>query len=203
MTDPNEDLLEIKSMMAKSTRFLSLSGSSGVLLGIYATGASMLAYQWLYPEGVLDELSNWLNPDEIVTRLIILASVLVFLSLSTSFLLSRKRAKKNSEKLWTPAGKRFLSALFLPLLVGGGTILAQLYTENYTLIAGTSLIFYGLALLNAASFTVRSVRHLGMVQVILGLIAHFYPEFSLLFWWVGFGLAHIVYGTIMYLKYEK
>ncbi|MDN3203198.1 hypothetical protein [Algoriphagus sediminis] len=203
MTNPADDLQEIKAMMAKSTRFLSLSGSSGVLIGIYASIAAWLAYTWLYPEGFIEELNNWLNPEDLFPRFLILATGLIVLTLGTAYFLSRLRSKKNAEQIWSPAGRRFLSALFLPLVVGGLTIVAQLYAENYTFIPGTMLIFYGLALLNAAKFTVGTIRNLGMIQVLLGLFSHFFPELGLLFWWLGFGLTHIFYGAIMYFKYEK
>jgi len=189
--------------MARSTRFLSLSGSSGVLIGIYASIAAWLAYTWLYPEGFIEELNNWLNPGDFLPRLLILGIALIIVSLGTAVVLSNRRSKKNSEPIWSPAGRRFLGALFLPLVVGGLTIVAQVFAENYNFITGTMLIFYGLALLNAAKFTVGSIRNLGMIQILLGLFSHFFPELGLLFWWLGFGLTHILYGAIMYFKYEK
>ena len=69
--------------------------------------------------------------------------------------------------------------------------------------APATLIFYGLALVNASKFTFEEIRSLGIVQIILGLLASYFIEYGLLFWALGFGIMHIVYGIVMHLKYEK
>jgi hypothetical protein len=65
------------------------------------------------------------------------------------------------------------------------------------------LIFYGLALLNASKYTLKEIRYLGMSEICLGLIASAWVQFGIVFWGIGFGMLHIIYGTFMYFKYEK
>jgi hypothetical protein len=44
---------------------------------------------------------------------------------------------------------------------------------------------------------------LGICEIGLGLIASIYMGYGLLFWAVGFGVLHIIYGIVMYMKYER
>jgi len=61
----------------------------------------------------------------------------------------------------------------------------------------------GVALTSAGKFTVGDIRILGLCEIALGLTAGLLPGFGLWFWIAGFGLLHIVYGILMYAKYEK
>ncbi|MGE5429024.1 MAG: hypothetical protein ACM3O8_14110, partial [Methylococcaceae bacterium] len=65
------------------------------------------------------------------------------------------------------------------------------------------LIFYGLALVNAGKFTLSEVHYLGITEIVLGLMAAVFINWGLLFWALGFGVMHIVYGMMMYYKYER
>ena len=75
--------------------------------------------------------------------------------------------------------------------------------KMFGLVAPTTLVFYGLALLNASKYTLGDVKYLGYTQVILGLICAVFPNYGFWFWVIGFGFMHIVYGLIMYVKYDK
>jgi hypothetical protein len=71
------------------------------------------------------------------------------------------------------------------------------------LVAPMSLIFYGLALYNASQFTYEEVRSLGLIQIVLGLLGAYFVSYGLLFWAIGLGVAHIVYGIYMHYRYER
>ena len=77
------------------------------------------------------------------------------------------------------------------------------YRGYYGVVAPASLIFYGLALIGASNFTFTDVRFLGLCDVALGLIAACLPGYGLVFWALGFGVLHIVYGSVMYFKYDR
>jgi hypothetical protein len=79
----------------------------------------------------------------------------------------------------------------------------MLKLEYYVLIPPACLIFYGLALVNASKYTLGEVRYLGYGQLILGVINIWLPEYGLYFWAAGFGVLHIVYGLVMWYRYEK
>lgn len=203
MKNAEQELLEIRSMMERSTRFLSLSGLSGILVGVYAVLAAATAYYFLYFPGQPFGFDINEVAESSMLMLFVIAGICLLLSVGTVVLLSIKKIKKNGGKVRTSGSKRFLLAFFTPLLVGGLFVFALLVHQQITLIAPATLIFYGLALLNASHFTLSDIRYLAYCQLIVGAVAAFMPGFGLVFWTVGFGLLHIVYGVIMYVKYDR
>ncbi|RZS96076.1 hypothetical protein [Cecembia calidifontis] len=204
MKNPQQDLAEIKSMMERSTRFLSLSGLSGILAGIYAISGAYLAYSWLYSPNVPWGLESSVQIDSpLLTKLTLTGIVVMILSITTAWAFSRKKSKKTASQLWTPAGKRFLQALFIPVITGGFFCMALLHQGYFHFIAPATLAFYGLGLWQASHFTLSEIRYLGYGQILLGIIAALFPQFGLLLWTLGFGALHIIYGSLMYYKYDR
>lgn len=200
-----EDLSEIRSMMERSTRFLSLSGLSGILAGVYALAGAYFAYTSYYYENE-NMAFNTLNRQQVsesVYDLILLAVGILVLAIGTAALLSHRKASKNSESIWTPVAKRLLTSMAIPLVTGGVFMILLLIKGLFGFIAPVSLIFYGLALYNASKFTYDELKYLGITEIILGLVAAYYVGFGLLFWAIGFGLMHIFYGIYMHLRYER
>jgi hypothetical protein len=197
------DIAHIKDMMNRSSRFISLSGMSGVSAGIFALIGAYFAHQTIYSRVVdLGYKQVILVYDRIVLLLIIAVSVLILSLVSGIFFTSRK-AKKNGQKLWDVQTKRLLINLFIPLFVGGALSLTLLFKGYIGLVAPLTLIFYGLGLLNASHFTLSEIRSLGMAQIALGLISLHYIGYGLYFWAIGFGVLHVVYGIIMQIKYKS
>lgn len=205
MKKAEQELAEIKSMMERSTRFLSLSGLSGVLAGIYALIGAGLGYYWIYfPNPPIGFRTNYVTDPEVLYKLIITGVIILILSVGTAFLLSKKRSKKLSQKtIWTPASKRFLQALLIPILVGGLFAIALVIRGYFVVIAPSTLIFYGLGLVQASQFTHGDIRQLGYGQLAIGLVSVFMPGYGLILWTLGFGVLHIIYGTIMHYNYER
>ena len=81
--------------------------------------------------------------------------------------------------------------------------LALLRWDLPALVAPSTLVFYGLALVNGSKHTLRDVEFLGLTEIALGLAGLFYLGNGLELWTTGFGLLHIVYGAWMYFKYER
>jgi len=131
-----------------------------------------------------------------------LASVLI-LSVITAYLLTTRRAKRNNEKIWDTTTRRLLINFLIPLVTGGIYIIIKLNSQHYGLTASLMLIFYGLALVNASKYTIGNVKYLGYAEIIIGLICAALPGYGLWFWLLGFGVFHVVYGSIMYLKEQK
>lgn len=200
-----QDLTEIRSMMERSTKFLSLSGLSGIMAGIYALVGAYIAYRLFYVENssVLYNIIDRQEVNDDVFNLIILALAVLLLSVGTAIVLSLKKSKKDGEKIWTSSARRVVINMAIPLVTGGIFILILLSKGLFGFLAPATLLFYGLALVNASKFTFEEIRSLGIVQIILGLLAFYFIGYGLLFWALGFGLMHIVYGIVMHLKYEK
>jgi fumarate reductase subunit D len=204
MKNAEKELAEIKSMMERSTRFLSLSGLSGVLAGIYALIGATIAYLWIYfPNPPYGFHTTYIDDSIVFPKLIVLALIILSLSIGSAYLLSQKKSKRISTKLWNPAGKRFLQALFIPVLVGGIFCLALVLRGYLIVVAPATLIFYGLALVNASQFTLGDIKYLGYGQLILGIISAFFPGYGLITWALGFGVLHVIYGSMMYYKYDR
>lgn len=202
-------LADIRSMMEKSTKFISLSGLSGVFAGIFALIGAGVAFYYInnhhnnsdyYDYAYLEDGS--VNVDFFVFFITDALLVLVF-ALTSGFYFTYRKAKKKGQSIWNSSSKRLLVHLFLPLFAGGVFSLALLKYELFGLIAPVTMIFYGLALLNASKYTLHDIQYLGVLQIILGLISSFMIGYGLFFWALGFGVLHIVYGLIMYSKYEK
>jgi len=199
-----KDLASIRTMMERSTKFISLSGLSGVLAGIYAIAGAIAAYFIIqYPISPFRYRVESATDPTILSKLILIAALVLLASISTGVLLSNRKAKKNGLKLWSAASRNLLLNLSIPLGAGGIFILIMLYTGHYELAAPASLIFYGLALIQGSSTMFDEIRYLGFTEIALGLISALYPGYGLIFWTIGFGLLHIIYGAIMYNKYDK
>ena len=194
-----KDIQDIKHMMSQSSQFISLSGLSGILAGIYALiGAlvvNFLIEQNKYGVIIIEGRTF---------RLIILTAIVVLaFSLVTAYIMTVNKAKKVGEVVWNPSSKRLLINFCIPLFTGGIFALLLLRHEVYGLIAPITLIFYGMACLNASKYTLRDVRYLGITEIILGLIAVEFSGYGLYFWVLGFGVCHIIYGAVMYFKYDR
>lgn len=198
-----QDIHEIKNLMNRSSQFISLSGLSGVLAGIYALGGAYIA------KGLLDthretngyEYARVESPA--FKWIIITAIIVLLLSVGTAFVLTHFKAKKAGEKVWNSTSRRMLINFLIPLVTGGLFSIILLRHHIYGLIAPVMLIFYGLACVNASKYTLRDVRYLGITITIIGLIATEFSGYALEFWALGFGVCHIIYGSIMYFKYDR
>ena len=196
-----EDLEEIRNIMSRSSRFISLSGLSGIVAGVLALVGLYLAYETVYADqNYLVYRKAKLNSD-VFWRLVAIATGLVTLAVGAGILLTQRKAHKTQEKLWDTQSKRLLINLFIPLITGGILCLILLIKGLIGLVAPMTLVFYGLALVNASKYTLSDVRSLGIMEIILGLIAFQFEGYSLIFWGIGFGLLHIIYGIGMHLKY--
>lgn len=198
-TDYLKDIGEIKNLMNRSSRFISLSGISGIFAGLYAIIGALIAYFFLFPkEGEFLTLHSW----NFRVLLLLLASVAI-LSIGTAVLLTTKKAKKNNEKIWDTTTRRLLLNFLIPLVSGGIYILIKLNSQHYGLTASLMLLFYGLALVNASKYTIGNIKYLGYIEIILGLLCALFPGYGFWFWVLGFGVTHVIYGASMYMNEKK
>ena len=199
-----KDIASIRTMMERSSKFISLSGLSGVLAGIYALAGAVAAYYIVhYPVSPDHYRTYSITEPGVLTKLIMIATAVLIASVSTGFWLSHQKAKKHGIKLWSPASRAILINMAIPLISGGIFILIMLYTGHFGLAAPACLIFYGIALIQGSTNTYDEVRYLGFCEIALGLISAVFPGYGLLLWSFGFGFLHIVYGSILYNKYDK
>jgi len=202
-TQPLETLHDIRRMMERSSRFISLSGWSGIAAGICALVAAAaarqrIAYYYQAQYGKIYGALTDLKFDLILIALLTFTAAFVLACFFT-FL----RSKKDGVAIWRQTARRLMWNTLLPLAVGGLLIWRLIEISGYELVAPACLLFYGLALVNGSKYTIGEVRWLGYGEIILGAINLWYPGQSIIFWALGFGLLHIIYGFAMWWKYER
>ena len=198
MTKQAEDIKVIREMMERSSKFQSINGLSLIIAGILAVAGAAFAYFYLLRDPSLTDFNRKQE------TLILLADALVVLTLAVGIItfFCWKKAKKNKQSLFNKVTMRAAYNLLIPLAAGGIFSLVLLFNGNIGYIASATLIFYGLALINASKFTVGEIHFLGICEVIIGLLAAIYLYHGIYWWTIGFGVCHIIFGTIMYVKYD-
>ncbi|WP_343695515.1 hypothetical protein [Flavobacterium sp.] len=198
-----EDLAHIRSMMERSSRFISLSGLSGVFAGLSALIGGIYVYQLFKVNGIeyfTDE--HVLLSGSLVSELIWIGVVILVCAFVFGTFFTVRKSKKYNLPIWTSATKNMLFNLAVPLAAGGIFCLALIYHGYYGLVAPSTLLFYGLAVINAEKYTFSDIKYLGFSELLLGCISLFYIGYGLIFWILGFGILHIVYGLVMFKKYK-
>lgn len=203
--DYTRDIAEIRSMMERSSKFLSLTGWSGILAGLYAIAGAYIAYTYLKfsPDDIMYTSVQAGSGSSELLNVIGLAVGVLILAVGTAVYLSYKNGVKRDEKVWNAASRRLLANLAIPLTAGGMLIVVFILKDLHGLLAPMTLLFYGLALYNAGKFTFEEVKYLGLIQMGLGLFSSYFIEYSVLLWAFGFGVLHIVYGIYLHFKYER
>ncbi|WP_423819257.1 hypothetical protein V5739_00760 [Salinimicrobium sp. TIG7-5_MAKvit] len=198
--DYMQDLREIRSIMERSTKFLSLSGVSGVLAGVYALAGVYSVH------GIFDQQESLLykaTSKEQVLSLLLTGTLVLLLAITTAVFFSVGKGRERGERVWNAAAKSMLKSMAVPLVTGGLISLIFLAKGLLAFLAPVTLIFYGLALYNAGNYTFSDVKYFGIAQLVLGLLAIYFTQYGLMFWAVGFGILHIIYGIYVNYKYER
>ena len=209
---PLEAIQDIKRMMERSSRFISLSGWSGISAGICALGGAWAAHAriseylhsnnaTLHYRGPVPSLSG--NAASLLQDLVIIAAITFGAAVITAFLFTWLRSRRDGVPMWDRTVQRLSWNTLMPMAIGGLVILRAMQWGYLELVAPGCLIFYGLALVNASKYTLGEVRYLGYGQLVLGIINLWWVGGGLYFWAAGFGVLHIVYGAMMWWKYER
>ncbi|NOT36496.1 MAG: hypothetical protein HOP11_03875 [Saprospiraceae bacterium] len=203
MNQAKDDIQLIRQMMERSSSFLSLSGLSGVAAGICALIASGTCW-YLMKENNIDYFEGKRNiyPNDLTKILVLIAILTVIAALFSGFIFTYRKSKRMQLPLWTSTTKSLLIHLSIPLVTGGLFCLLLIYHQLFFLVAPCTLLFYGLALTSASKFMHKDIFGLGIFEILLALFAIIIPGYGLIVWAVGFGLMHIIYGTIMHFKYQ-
>jgi hypothetical protein len=188
-----QSLAEIRQMMERSSKVLTLSGLSGVSAGLVALAGFAVAL-WLQSRFLSDELAAAFAADAVCTLILALILAAAF---------SARMAKKKNLPVWTATTSHLLMDLSVPLGAGAMFCFALMNARVYRLIPGAMLVFYGLALVSGSKYALKEIRYFGIAQLVLGCIALFARGQELTLWAIGFGAMHVIYGVWMYLRYEK
>ena len=192
-----KDISEIKNLMNKSSQFISLSGLSGAFAGIYAIIGA--AYFYITTRSI--RISDFDTKD--IDKATIIFILFVILSTLTTIIFTSIRAKSLDEKSWDAKTKNLVQAFFTPILIGLIFVLILYFNNEYNYLLALLLLFYGIGLLNAGFTTNNLVKPLGYIQITIGLICAIKYDYTFWFFAIGFGIVHLVYGSIVYFKIDK
>ncbi|WP_353100478.1 hypothetical protein [Myroides odoratus] len=192
-----EDLQQIKSIMERSTKFLSLSGWSGIWVGICGLAASAILYTWQSNTSAAQVLSYH------AVNLILLALITLGVALGGGLYFTIQKTRKQGIPFLTNVTKRLLLRFLFPLVLGGILCIVFYSKSLLELTLPTTLLFYGLALYSIQEDTVKEIKAIAFIEIVLGLLAFYFSAHSLVFWALGFGLTHLLYGLILWNKYDK
>jgi hypothetical protein len=202
LKNPNEDLHTIREIMERSSKFLSLSGLAGIFAGACALIGAAIAWFFILDSEII-QYNEYKQNSDIGFYLALDAILVLVFALLGAVYFSYRKASKAGQKLWTKSTQRLLIHLMIPLVSGGIFSLILIYRNNLELVIPVMLTFYGLSLVNAGKFTFGEIHNLGLTQIVLGILALIFINQGLLFWTLGFGLMHIVYGMVMYYRHER
>lgn len=204
--DTLRDVQDIRKMMEKSSRFTSLSGLSCIGAGVSALVGAWIAYrtisnyygsdlaQWHYSATQFSSLKN---------QLLLLAAIVFAAAFLLAFYFTWRKSKQQGVSLWDFSSRRVFWNMAIPLLAGGAFVFGMLQYNEWRFVAPACLLFYGLALVNAGKYTLADIRYLGYCEILLGITNMFFIGYGLYFWAIGFGLLHILYGIVMWSKYDR
>lgn len=202
--DPHLDALhDIRQMMQRSSRFLSLSGLSGIAAGFWALAGAYFAYDWITEFNNNHSSYSGAAFQRLLFNLLLLAGAVLVLAIVSAFYFTWRKTKEDHVPFWNHTSRQLTFNMLIPLVAGGLFLLTMLQQQHWQYMAPGSLLFYGLALVNGSKYTLSHIRYLGFSEIALGLVATQYPGYGLHFWALGFGLLHIVYGFIMWWKNER
>lgn len=198
-------LQDIRKMMQRSSRFISLSGLSGIAAGIWALIGAYLAYHWIGEYYYNYSEPGYINVSfhDLKLRLFVLATAVVALALLSALYFTWRRAGRNKLPLWDHTSRQLVVNTAIPMIAGGLFIIAMLQYSEWHFVVPACLVFYGLALVNGSKYTLSDIRYLGFCEIVLGLINTQFIGYGLYFWALGFGVLHIIYGFVMWWKYER
>jgi len=206
-TDTLQDVRDIRRMMERSSRFISLSGLSGIGAGIWALAGAWIARNVIF-KNYYDTYNtrHYFNAGDFASlkiRLVGLAVGVFAAAFLTAFYFTWRKSNEQGRSLWDHTSRRLFWNMVIPLIAGCLFILSMLQQNDWRFVAPASLIFYGLALVNASKYTLTDIRYLGFSEIVLGLLNTQWIGYGLYFWALGFGVMHIVYGVVMWWKYER
>ena len=203
-----QTLDDIRDMMSKSSRFQAISGWSIIVIGVFAAIASLMAATVI---GIVDvpffgNLQRYatLNTPTKIQAAAVIALVLFTVCLLTVFIFAIVKSKRHNLRFtFDKRMAQMLLAFFIPLLAGGLFSMAMVLQHHYGLTSSIMLMFYGLALINCSHYTYPILRWLGYTELLIGIIDCFTMSHALLFWFLGFSVAHILFGIIYVIMFDR
>ena len=180
-----DNLRYIRETMERSASFTHVSGLGGVLMGIVALAASVLAVR-------TDSSAEWLT----------LWFCAAALSLSLATLMMARKSRAEGMTLLTGPGRKFTWNVIPPLAAGGVLTLALVQAGSFGILPGVWLLMYGTSIVTGGSYSVRPVPLMGAAFMLVGAAAFLSPaSWGNAYMAGGFGGLHIAFGILIWRKH--
>lgn len=205
-----ETLSDIREMMERSQKVLYINGTAGLLTGIWAIigviAVSLVIYGRIDP--IIGNIATPIREANISTFcMIFLICFTVFITaFMTVWFMSKRKAKREGMIFSLDAGARHLLENFFTAIIAGGFIcITPIFNGYWELIPGFMLVFYGLSLVLISPIALKFsiTKYLGYTQILVGIAALCMPSYGLMFWAIGFGILHFIWGFWFYFCFDR
>lgn len=177
-----EDLRYIRRTMERGQAFTAVPGWGGVVMGLTALGAAALA------SGQAADPRAWLT----------IWGLEAVLAAGVGVWAIQRKARRSNLPMLSGAGRKMLLSFLPPALAGVALTLALWRAGAMDLVPGAWLVLYGVGVVAAGTFSVRTVPVMGICFMLLGTAALFAGSGAGDAWMAaGFGGLHVVFGTVI------
>ena len=179
-----DSLRYIRRTMERAGSFTAVPGKGGVLVGLLALGAGRVASR--------QASAGWFIAVWMLAAVAALAIGIAGAAL---------KSRKFTMPLLSGPGRKFVAG-FTPALLAGAVLTMVFYRAGVSgFLPGIWLLLYGAAVLSGGWASVRVVPLMGACFMLCGTLALLVPGYNDQFLQAGFGGLHLVFGTVIAVKY--
>jgi hypothetical protein len=179
-----DNLQYIRRTLERAGEFTAVPGKGGVLMGVVGVAASRLA---VHQGSAGGWLAVWVYAAIVAMAIGITGAAL--------------KSRRFQTPMFSGPGRKFVAG-FAPSLLAGAVLTLVFYRAGISgFLPGVWLLLYGAAVLAGGYASVRVVPIMGVCFMLVGTVALFLPGWNDVLLPVGFGGLHLIFGTVIAVKY--
>ena len=179
-----DNLRFIRRTMEQAGSFTAVPGIGGIWMGLTALAAAWVTRRWANPE---------------ISLLIWFAEAGVALAIGIAG--AAIKSRRVETPLLSGPGRKFVAGFAPPMLAGAALTWVLFAAGSYAFLPGVWLLLYGAAVLAGGAASVKVVPLMGACFMAVGVAALLAPAAGPLLLAAGFGGLHLVFGTVIAVKY--
>jgi hypothetical protein len=179
-----DNLRYIRQTLERAGSFTAVPGKGGIQMGLVALVAGRFAAR---QQGAGNWIAVWA-----------LAAVL---AMAIGIVGAALKSRRFQMPLFTGPGRKFIAG-FTPAILAGGVLTVVFYRAGVSgFLPGVWLLLYGAAVLSGGWASVRVVPIMGACFMLVGTMALMVPGYNDELLTAGFGGLHVIFGTVIAVKY--
>ena len=179
-----DNLRYIRQTLERAGSFTAVPGKGGVLMGLVALGAGRLAER---QASGATWITIWMGAAVVAMAIGIMGAAM--------------KSRRFQMPLFSGPGRKFIAG-FAPAIVAGAVLTLVFYRAGVSgFLPGVWLLLYGAAVLSGGWNSVRVVPMMGACFMLAGSAALLVPGYNDPLLSAGFGGLHLVFGTLIAVKY--